>query len=469
MDRVGSDLQEPETDQERIGIWAGIDWGTHSSKWAYFREASLKRPVVGPIRNSKLVRVGDQITFSPSEDPVKARPIHSIKKLIIADPAGAFWDGIRSDTQTTIGEAVAFSLCNLLVDLSLDLSSKGFRLDPRIPWDVGFSLPNWVEERDDVQRIALKHFHQAVLVALDIFVELEPRYLPNPGKPVSIAVWRDLVSKAITHLKACDLGEWDQENEGISVEGLVQKDVYDFGVLKCSYIVESCAAGLPYLKAMGDPRNGESPRIRKLLVVDVGAGSTDIGYMLRTVGRDDQWVMNYFTPGNTHGLAGDDLTERIWRRLQLQGRVLGFDQAEVEKERGVGRDWPVTQDWIQAIARHAADYIRSVEDTVRLPQEPPLEIILTGGSGPSIDGLADEIQRQVVEALRERGIGSIAGRTQVASVVLPEYGLPDAIAYARRIVSLGAADPEKPRLSHIERLERSEPGRIHIITWRGSG
>lgn len=106
---------------------------------------------------------------------------------------------------------------------------------------------------------------------------------------------------------------------------------------------------------------------------------------------------------------------------------------------------------------------------MRLPNEPPLELILTGGSGPSIPGLAAEIQQQVIEELRERGMGSIAGQTQVASVVLPEYGLPDAIAYARRIVSLGAADPEKPRLSHIERLKRAEPGRIHMVTWRGSG
>ncbi len=463
-------LEGPESGQPVI--WAGIDWGTHSSKWAYFRRNDAHTiPVVGPIRNSNLLKKQKDLIFSPQIGyPSKVKPVHSIKKRIINDPASAFWDGVRSDTETTIGEAVAFSLTNLLVDLSVDLAKKGIHPDPKKPWEIGFSLPNWVEEEDEVQRAALTHFHQAVMVALSIFVRSGPEKLPKPEQPFEIVAWRTLVTKVVEGFKSSGIAGWEDGSSGISAESLVRKDIYHVGALRSSYIVESCAAGLPYLKAMGDPREDDSPKIRKLLVVDVGAGSTDIGYMLRSVSpRDNRWVMNYFTPGNTHGLAGDDLTERIQRGLRDEGRAVSFEEAQAEKERGVGRDWPAVKDWIRDIARHAADYIRVIEDTVRLPHDPPLEIILTGGSGPSIPDLAEEIRRQVVYALQRKGFGPIAGRTEIADVLLPEYGLPDAFAYARRIVSLGAADPEKPRLSHIDSLKRSEPGRVQVITWRGSG
>jgi hypothetical protein len=48
-DRVNPQLTQPV-------VWAGMDWGTHSSKWAFFREQSRTAPVVGPIRNSNLLR-----------------------------------------------------------------------------------------------------------------------------------------------------------------------------------------------------------------------------------------------------------------------------------------------------------------------------------------------------------------------------------------------------------------------------
>lgn len=450
-------------------VWAGIDWGTHSSKWAFFRGQDHTAPVVGPIRNSNLLRQDNRLTFSPLSD-LRLKTIHSIKKRIINDPASPFWDGLRLDTQTTIGEAVAFSLVNLLKDLAAELIKGGMLRGPETPWDIGFSLPNWVEQEDEVQRMALRHFHQAVMVALAIFAHVELGKLPNPGEPFSIEQWRSLVAGFVEEFQSSDSAGWGDGEQGISAETLARKDTYRVGSLRCSYIVESCAAGLPYLKAMGDPRDDDTPKMRKLLVVDVGAGSTDIGYMLRTIGRDHQWVMNYFTPGNTHGLAGDDLTERIQRGLRDAGRSdVSFEEAQAEKERGVGGDWLATVDWIQGIARHSADYIRVIDDTLRLPYDPPLEIILTGGSGPSIPNLAQEIRRQVVDVLQARGFGNIASRTDIASVVLPEYGLRDATAYARQIVSLGAADPEKPRLSHIQRLRRVEPGQVTVVTWRGSG
>lgn len=465
-------MSSPEPDQRRRadpGIYAGVDWGTHSSKWAYFPSESAVVPVVGPIRSSNLLRTGESLLFDPTRmGPGAGRVVRSIKRLILGDPGGAFWEGERDDTHTSTGDAVAFSLCNLLTDLNRAFLERGIQLDPTGLVDIGFSLPNWVEEDDEEQKAALTHFHQAVMVALDIWVHVDLGELPTPEVAYPIARWREMVRDTGAKRRTQEPSEWASEGGGISVESLVRKDTYDVGFIRSSYLVESCAAGLPYLRAPGDPRTAESPKMRKILVVDVGAGSTDIGYMVRSI-VEGRWYLHYFTPGSTHGFAGDELTRRIQAYLRQQSRMIGFDEAQTEKEIGTGRDWQVTKDWIRVIARHVGEYIETVPDGVRLPQDPPLEIVLTGGSGPSIAGLGDAIRIEVRDALQRRGIGAVAERTAIADVVLPEYGLPDAIAYARRIVSLGAADRDKPKLRHIERLEQAGAGGVRIVTWRGSG
>jgi hypothetical protein len=60
--------------------------------------------------------------------------------------------------------------------------------------------------------------------------------------------------------------------------------------IKWELVCESCAAGFAYILE-GEPGTFEedltrfpaNERIRKILVVDVGAGSTDAGYMLRVI------------------------------------------------------------------------------------------------------------------------------------------------------------------------------------------
>lgn len=459
----------PTPELHEPSVWAGIDWGTHSSKWAFLPSPEESVPVAGPIRSSLLAADGETLTFCPNPDIPRTHSVaRSVKRLIIDDPFGAFWEGEREDTWTSLGEAVAFSLCCLLGDLRAELVKGNPGVSHYDFVDIGFSLPNWVQEDDPKQRAALRHFHQAVMVAMELFTNIAPGNLPTPGRPYPIARWREATQLAIRKRREEHPDEWGRGAGGISVGSLIRKDLYNFASARCGYIVESCAAGLPYLRAMGDPAMDDSRPIRKILVVDVGAGSTDIGYMLRTI-SGGTWVLNYFTPGNTRGLAGDALTEGILDHFRQEGKPISIEQAQAEKENGtIWQDWQVTRDWKAGIARHVAEYIAAVPDTLRLPQEPPLEIIVTGGSGPSVPGLAELIQSEVKRALRVRGVGPVAERTVIADVVLPEYGLGDVITYARRIVSLGAADREKPRLSHKEKLEKLGPP-VEIQTWRGSG
>ena len=71
-----------------------------------------------PLYNSDLLCDGDSITFSPPDDAGDEQSItRGLKGLLITDPRGTpFWDVDREDTETSLGEAVAFSMCCLLND-----------------------------------------------------------------------------------------------------------------------------------------------------------------------------------------------------------------------------------------------------------------------------------------------------------------------------------------------------------------
>jgi hypothetical protein len=89
--------------------------------------------------------------------------------------------------------------------------------------------------------------------------------------------------------------------------------VYEIDNVKWSYLVESCAAGLPYLRDIIQDIEEAAPAGRqglgKLLIIDVGAGSTDVGYMLRTIGTAEN--LFYFPPAATFEVAGNALTKAL--------------------------------------------------------------------------------------------------------------------------------------------------------------
>jgi hypothetical protein len=89
-----------------------------------------------------------------------------------------------------------------------------------------------------------------------------------------------------------------------------------------------------------------------------------------------------------------------------------------------------------------------VPDTIRLPRNPPLEIVVTGGSS-AVRPVIDAILKAVVEALRRRGIG-IAGTSKILSGhdADPAVASFSTVERAQLAVGLGAAHPQLAELKH---------------------
>lgn len=442
-------------------LWLGVDWGTHSSKWVCSFENG--ETLTGKIHSSTLVRVDNDLIFPEGDKiPDGGEKIDSLKGTIIRDPMGqSFWDADRADTNSTLGEAVSFSFCCLLCDITRELSEeKGLSLTPDISIEIGFSLPNWLRDLDKKSKAALVHFQQAVNISCWIYRQTYGRDLPIPGKPFPIKDWKLIIKNA---RKNCMLGD-----APVLVKELTEK-VYSLDTLKWGYLVESCAAGLPYLRSITTLMEKDSPPglqgLGKLLVVDVGAGSTDVGYMLRTISLKKRENLFYFTPAGTFGIAGNELTERVWEYFQQQGRRLTREDAEVRKlSDSKWYNLEFANEWRQQIRRHVREYVRGIPDGRWLPIDVPLQIVVTGGSGV-VSGLRDEIKKGVRDGLKDRGVQERAvGRAILISEKLPVWGFAQEAEYGRRAVSIGAADTNKPALKYCAKLDR--PTRVETKTIR---
>ncbi len=102
----------------------GLDWGTHSSKWA-FQQPGLN-PFVGPIWDSAVSLNGTDLTMHTldqrNQDP--SREV-ALKRKLIQDPDQPFWEGPRPKLGVTLGESVVFSIFCLLLDAGQEF--KGTR------------------------------------------------------------------------------------------------------------------------------------------------------------------------------------------------------------------------------------------------------------------------------------------------------------------------------------------------------
>jgi hypothetical protein len=441
-------------------LWIGIDWGTHSSKWVCHRDNS-ENPAAGEIHNSTLVRINEQLLFPRGQDiPEGDERIESLKGIIIKDPFGPFWDADRMDSHSSLGEAVSFSFCCLLTDVSRFLKEgHGIDTEAVAAKEIGFSLPNWLRGNDKKSKTALLHFHQAVNISCWAFDSIKHIDLPCPGMPFPIERWKRIVSDG---RRACRC-----ETEDISVDTLTQ-DSYGVDKLRWSYLVESCAAGLPYLRSIITTIEKEAPAglagLGKLLVVDVGAGSTDIGYMLRTISREGRENLFYFPPAATFEIAGNDLTERLRSYYEQRGEPITLSEAEARKLGEV--DWykfEFASDWRLRIRRRTKEYVSVITDARWLPAEVPLQIVVTGGSG-LVKGLKDEIKAGVMEGLEARGIHhQTIDKTRLIDERLSGWRFEAEAEYARRAVSIGAADLDKPALKYCARLDkpfRVEPRKL---------
>jgi hypothetical protein len=116
--------------------------------------------------------------------------------------------------------------------------------------------------------------------------------------------------------------------------------------------------------------------------------------------------------------------------------------------------YPSVTEWRRGIAEHVQRYVADIADERWLPYEPPLHVLVTGGSG-IVNGLQDEILAAAKKGLEHRNIDSrvIDGTTLMT---LDTAG-PWANDINRLAVALGAASEELPKLSYWENLDPPAP------------
>jgi hypothetical protein len=438
-------------------MFLGIDWGTHSSKWACFDAHARQYNGIIPVHSSNLGHEGDTLIFAPEEGALaKDFVVRGLKQELIRAPlASYFWDSERPDTGTTLGEAVVFSLCSLLADADIHISTS-FGAKWIEDLEVGFSFPNWLVERQRPYRIAAKNFCEAVALAVGLFVRHRGANLPKPGVAFPIERWKNLVRDArnsMPHEKAQEL----------SIDNMTKLSfaVADHG-LKYAFVIESLAAGLPYLRATPDDDVRGLPGLAKLLVVDVGAGSTDVGYMLRAREKETgEEGIYFFPPAGSLPRAGNDLTENIMRYYAARGEPLTFGRAEARKLQQA--DWlgmPYVEVWKTSICQQVEQYIQGCTDRHWLHLPAPLNIVLTGGSGV-VAGLRQGVERAVCEGLKKRQADiSTASKVRLLGGHLALMNLSTEAEYARRAVCLGVTEPHKPRVRYMSKME--PPTRIIV-------
>jgi hypothetical protein len=203
-------------------------------------------------------------------------------------------------------------------------------------------------------------------------------------------------------------------------------------------------------------------QFRKVLVIDIGAGSTDAGYMLRTIRRDPRTnkpsepILIWMPAAAALDLAGTWLTDHIYADWHQQGRKATRSEAEDYKTSGV-TEWysrPYVKKWCDDIAAHVAHYMSGVRDTMRLPHKPFLELVVTGGSS-AVAPIKPALLEGVKDSLLRRGIG--AGVVEGTAVIEPYLAALSQGGYsdtqmAQLAVSLGASHPKMVDLTHYESL-----------------
>jgi len=426
----------------------GIDWGTHSSKWAFQTESG--NPVIGSIWDSSVYRLDDRLHLFTLDRGFQApRRETALKRRLIQDPGQPFWDGIREQLGVTLGEAVVFSILCLLLDAKRTLAARRKSLLQEGSLVIRFSHPNWIAE-DTVR--ALGCFRDAAVVAMHIFLQAIDH--KNDAQEISIAL--DALRTAVQrHRGAADRLSpfplyYDHREYLRCAQGKVHKTKWEL-------VFESCAAGFPYLLESEPGTYVEDlttfpalKRIRTVLVIDVGAGSTDAGYMVRTVRpRNAQGIMkpllHWLPAADALEIAGRWLTDRILADFRQQGRP--GTSVEAEEYKITNQTWytkPYVGQWTTLIGDHVAEYVRGIRDDLCLARSPALEVVLTGGSSV-VSPLREETIRQVRTALEQRGLRQAA---QLLDVARPDAlgRRYRAVEVAQLAVSLGASDPRLTEL-----------------------
>jgi hypothetical protein len=429
-------------------VFVGVDWGTHSSKVCIATPAG--KYTVLPICSSDVLREGECLIFAPlavADEDDLARGLKG--DLISHVMKQQFW-GIedRLDTGTTLGEAVTFSLCCLL---SAAATINGNNLRGA---ELGFSFPNWIADQGRRSALAARAFLEAVQVAVHLVGTFPLSELPRPGSLYSIPHWKRLVHAVPMEIRSGD------STDSLTAENMTQilfaRPEAD---IAWRFVVESCAAGVPYLRAMKGHDIPGVAGLAKLLVVDVGAGSTDVGYMLK-VSHIETAAPNfyYFHPASSFPEAGNVLTEEIIKHGRTKDERITHAEAEARKIQLTSwHEQPFVKSWIRRIREHVQQYMEGVPDQRWLPAPVTLNIIVTGGSG-LVAGLGEQIRLGVEEALMSRGFDRrTISSTRLIADYQPRFDIVTAAEIARRAVSFGAADSKKPGFRYMPRMAAPSP------------
>lgn len=444
-------------------LFFGIDWGTHSSKWVVDIVFNKKRNIVksGLIRSDLLFH-NKEITISPSDyyTPRKkeAKPL---KGLISNYPFGTFWKAGKKELEDigmSLGMGVVFSICSLFGDSMRELKNQKLTFDRTTNIEIGFSFPNWMWDNDDESRVAVNNYHQAIYVACYLF-ELYRNKLPIPSKPYNISKWKALVDECLK--KCTSLHDMDIQISEMTAHEYKLGEVRKKNQLTWKYLFESCAAGLPYLRNIDIQGPRGLPELGKLLVIDVGAGSTDIGYMIRTLNRTTRKEnLFYFTPAQTLNVAGNDLTKKIQDSFKTSGKPITFNEAENFKitnaPKWIGKSF--ARQWRRKIMKYVKEYITNIPDKRWIDSEQaPLQTIITGGSG-LVEGLEQEINIGVSDGLKQRGLSNAVARDVIfIDKVLSGWQFAKKEEYARKAVAIGSSDRDKPSLKYREKMDPPTP------------
>ena len=425
--------------------YLGIDWGTHSSKWAFQRREL--NTLVGSIWDSAVCPAGPNLEmFTMERRHQDASREIALKRKLIQDPDQPFWEGSRPKLGVTLGESVVFSILCLLLDADSTLRRRGLSLkDPGTV--IRFSHPNWIST-ENVR--ALQCFRDAAVVALSALLEGVSADEHDGCIVLSAATLKDVVQRHRPFVDGLPnfSGQYNHQDYERCAKGTINDIEWEF-------VFESCAAGFPYLlqhdrDAFEEPLHTfpANRRVRKLLVVDVGAGSTDAGYLVRTIRpRDYQRIMRplliWLPAADALELAGMWLTDKILADLRQQRGLVTLGEAEDTKlnRQATWLEKPYVSEWSNRIAAHVSEYARSLRDDVCLPQAPELEVVITGGSS-AVQQMRDDVLDGIKRALVERGlpIGSATRLIQPESFGLQAGGY-EQVQLAQLAVSLGASDP----------------------------
>lgn len=417
-------------------VTIGIDWGTHSSKWS--RSNSAGKSSVGKLYSSTLAfnPVKKEVMFPKGEaEPRQTHPglsyAERLKRKIIEDPLAPFWEGCRSDSGMSLGASVTFSLCSLL-RAAWDNMPVAER---REIGEVAFSFPNWSLNEHEQNVQALHNFRSAALTAVKMFFA-NPEETPRLGEFTSKSSLEELISRYRM-----------EPPDRFPVERVEAMDLSDkVGDITTTYIMESIAAGLPYLARL----NSQGNQVRRLLVVDAGAGSTDIGYLCtwRTKPHEDFYFL-FFPPAPTCGLAGEVITSQLARKERISPQQAELEKIALAHSGRLLTKLPyISQEWIPNLSSRVSDYLITLERHALMRMPVPVNVILTGGSG-AIPGLSGAVVSQAEEGLasnrNEPGARPPAAVRPVQEQIQLGLGL-DEFETGRMAVSLGACWPEKKRL-----------------------